>query len=242
MDQVVIRLIDAGISKLEAEAYLAILTNGPISAGKTAKLTSNYRPNTYQAIERLKAKGLISEIQGSPRKYSALSPKHILTELDDKKKALEQIMPTLEAMKSTAIMTSSMRIIEGVNGWKHLLDEFIDSGKERFVYGIPKNASLLNDFFKEYHKKRAKKRLWLHQLFNFDARQRIKKTNMLPYTKSRYLSKELQQPVSTSICGDIVAFTIYEGNKITTIVIENSTIAKAHKKFFDFLWKQARHA
>jgi sugar-specific transcriptional regulator TrmB len=231
-------LLDAGLSKIEVNSYLIILTNGPISAGKVAKLTSNYRANTYQAIERLKSKGFISELQGEKSKlFEALSPKHILDGLNKKKESLEKVIPILNQMKSTSITTTSMRIIDGVNGWRHLLNEFIEIGKERVVYGIPKEVELLEDFFEEYHKKRAQKKIHLKHLFNYEARSRIKKTNKLPYTQSKYLPKELNQPVSTSICSSLVAITVYKGKSITTIVIENKEIAQAYKKYFEFLWR-----
>ena len=235
-------LVNAGLSKIEVDSYLAILTNGPISAGKVAKITHNYRANVYQSIERLKSKGFISEIQGRKSKlFEALSPNHILNEFDKKKEALAQIIPALSQMKSTSIETTSMRIIEGVNGWRHLLDEFIEIGKERVVYGIPKEVKMLEEFFKEYHKKRAQKKIALRHLFNHDAKERIKITNKLPYTQSRYLPKELDQPVSTSICSSLVALTVYQGKNILTIVIENQIIADAYRKYFEYLWKKAKN-
>jgi sugar-specific transcriptional regulator TrmB len=234
-------LTNAGLSKIETDTYVNILTNGPISAGRVAKLTHNYRANVYQAIERLKSKGFISESQGKKSKlFQALSPNHILSDFEKKKTALENIIPALNQMKSTSIETTSMRIIEGVHGWKHLLDEFIDIGKERVVYGIPKQVEMLNEFFSEYHKKRAKHKILLRHLFNYNARERIKKTNKLPYTQSRYLPKELDQPVSTSICGSLVALTVYQRQNITTIVIENQAIADAYRKYFEYLWNLAK--
>jgi sugar-specific transcriptional regulator TrmB len=234
-------LIDAGLSSIEVDAYTTILTNGPIGAGKVAKLTYNYRANIYQAIERLKSKGFVSETQGKKSKlFEAMAPNHILSELTRKKESFQKILPALNQMKATSIETTSMRTIEGIHGWKYLLDEFIDTGEERVVYGIPKEAEILHDFFKTYHQKRAKNKIALRHLFNYDARDRIKTTRSLPFTKSKYLPKELKQPVSTSICGSIVALTVYKKKNISTIVIDNITIANAYREYFEFLWKQGK--
>jgi sugar-specific transcriptional regulator TrmB len=241
MEEIKENLLNTGLSKIEVDSYLTILTNGPIGAGKVAKLTNNYRANVYQAIERLKSKGYISEIQGKKsRLFEALSPNHIINDFNKKKQALENIIPALNQMKSTTIATTSMRIVEGVSGWKNLLDEFIEIGKERVVYGIPKEVKMLEGFFKDYHKKRAQKNINLRHLFNYDAKKRIKITNKLPYTKSKYLPKELDQPVSTSICGSLIALTVYSGKNITTLLIDNQTIADAYKKYFEYLWKIAK--
>jgi sugar-specific transcriptional regulator TrmB len=242
MNEIEESLTNAGLSKVEVDAYLTILTNGPISAGRVAKLTHNYRANVYQSIERLKSKGFISETQGKKSKlFEALSPNHILNDFDKKKSAIEKIIPALNQMKSTSIETTSMRIIEGVNGWRHLLDEFIEIGEERVVYGIPKEVEMLKDFFEDYHKKRAQKKIALRHLFNYDAKERINITNKLPYTQSKYLPKELDQPVSTSICGSLVALTVYQGKNILTLVIENQIIADAYRKYFEYLWKLAKN-
>jgi HTH-type transcriptional regulator, sugar sensing transcriptional regulator len=241
MNEIMFALKDAGFSKVEIDTYLCILSNGPISVGKISKITHNYRPNIYQAIERLKSRGFISESNGKNSKlYEALSPKNLLEEINRKKEAIERVMPLLKSMKSTSIITTSMRVIEGLHGWKHLLNDFLEIGKERVVYGIPKEAQALIEFFNEYHKIRAKRKLNLRHLFNYDARERLSFTNKLPYTESRYLPRELDQPVSTSICGSLIAITVYENNNILTIVIDNQKIANAYKKYFEFLWKIAK--
>ena len=235
-------LVDVGLSQTEASVYVIVLANGPITAGKISKLANKYRANIYQALEKLKSKGFISEIQGKRSKeFEALSPKHILTELKKKQSRFEKMLPLLSEMKGDSIITTKVRLIEGTNGWRHLLNEFLDVDKERVVYGIPNNAiELMGDFFNEYHKRRAKRKLKLRHLFNYDAKDRIKKTNKLPYTKSRYLPKELNQPVSTSVCGSIVALTVYKGKTITTLIIDNKVIADTYRTYFEFLWKKAK--
>lgn len=241
MEDLIKTLIEVGLSKIEAESYIIIMSNGPISAGSVSKLTKNYRANTYQAIERLKSKGFISESQGEKSKlYEALSPNHILSSLEEKEELIKKIIPILNQIKNTSINPTSMKIITGIAGWKYLLNEFIKIGKERVVYGIPKEVKRFEEFFKDYHKKRAERKVKLRHLFNYDAKERIKITNKLPFTESKYLPKELDQPVSTSICGSIVALTVYEPNNLFTIVIDNKTIAQAYKKYFDFLWKKSK--
>ena len=232
-------LLDAGLSQAEVSSYISILTYGPIPAGKVAKLTKQYRANVYQAIERLKSKGFVSEAQGrKSRLYEALSPEHILENMRKKEESLKKVIPLLKQMKSSSATTTEMRIVEGINGWRHLLNEFLEIGSERVVYGIPKESGAMQDFFAEYHNKRAERGIRLRHLFNYEARERIKVTNTLPYTQSRYLPKEFDQPVSTSVCGSIVAITVYEKNDISTIVIDNDKIAKAYGNYFEFLWKR----
>jgi|SRR3989344_4027066 len=240
MEEIEKILVKSGLSQIEASTYLLILTHGPIGAGRIAKLSGAYRANVYQAIERLKVKGFVSETPGKrARLFEALSPNNILEDIKRKEKLIMDILPGLKQMRKKEVKTASIKIIEGEQGWRSLLNEFIESGKERVVYGIPSEANKLEDFFVEYHKRRAKNKLWLKHLFNYEARNRVKVTNLLPFTDSRYLPPELDQPVSTSICGSIVAITVYEKN-IITFVIENESIAKAYRRYFDFLWKIAK--
>ena len=232
-------LIHSGLSPVEAKTYFCILTNGPIPAGKVAKLTNNYRANIYQAIERLKSKGFIAEIQGKKSKeFEALSPTHLLEDQQKKQTALEKVIPLLQKAKSSSISSTQIRIIEGKNGWRHLLNEFLEIGKERIVYGIPNNAiEVMDEFLKHYHQRRAQGKIQLKHLYNHDAKNRIKITNKIPYTNSKYLPPELNQPMSTSVCGSIIALTIYQGKDILTLVIDNKIVANTYRKYFEFLWK-----
>jgi len=230
-----------GLSKVEADTYLAVISNPNISVGKIAKITHNYRPNIYQALERLKTKGFIYESRGKKSKvFSAFSPELIIKEFKNKEKAVENSVLLLKSMQSSSMFPTQMRIIEGMRGWKNLLNEFLTLGKERVVFGVPKNALEMEAFFKEYHKERAKRKLSLRHIFNYDAKERIKITNKLQYTESKYLPKEFDQPVSTSVCGALVAITVYNGQDVLTFVIDNEIIANAYRKHFELLWKIAK--
>ncbi|MEN9625963.1 MAG: hypothetical protein RL557_291 [archaeon] len=243
MKEIESSLYSLGLSQVETSTYITLLANPRISVTKIAKLTHFYRPNIYQALERLMMKGLIYEAKGKRAKlFEAFPPEYLLKEFNKKKSMLEKVIPMLKKMQSESMVIGEMRVIEGINGWKNLLDEFIESENERVVFGVPQQAiEIMEGFFNEYHKKRAQKKLWLRHLFNYDARERIKITNKLPYTESKYLPKNLDQPVSTSVCGSLVAITVYNKRNILTIVIENKMIATAYKHYFDLLWKTAKN-
>ena len=234
-------LMDMGLTTIEISVYKVVLANPKISVVKIAKLIHYYRSNIYQALERLKDKGFIFEVQGKKSKiFEAFSPEHIYDSYKKKQKAIENAIPLLNQIKGSSIITTQIKIIDGAKGWKNLLDSFLDLGQERVVFGVPKDALEMEAFFKEYHKERAKRKISLRHIFNYEAKNRIRVTNKLPYTESKYFPKEFDQPVSTSICGDIVAITVYEGYNIQTLVIENKMVANAYKKYFELLWKLAK--
>ena len=109
-------LYSLGLSQVEIATYLMLLANPCISVTKIAKLTHYYRPNIYQALERLMTKGLIYEIKGKKSKlFEAFPPEYLLKEFNKKKQMLEKIMPSLKKMQSESIIVGEMRIIEGIN-------------------------------------------------------------------------------------------------------------------------------
>jgi len=59
------------------------------------------------------------------------------------------------------------------------------------------------------------------------------------YTKLRYVSKELESPVSIIIYSDKVFINIWEPNLIA-IIIKNKIVANKYKKYFDLVWKIAK--
>lgn len=237
MDKIKETLIKTGLSNSEVSIYLTILQNGPISAGKTAQISGNYKANTYQIISKLKDRGLLMESkEGNTKVYESLSPNILLDKINETKSDLEQIMPILSSIQKENSSTSLVKVIKGMSGWKNLLHKFLEIGEERVVYGVPKEAKILVDYMNEYHKERGKRKITLRHLYNFDARERIKQTNKMPYTESKYLPKEFDQPVATSICGSLIVLTVYEKDNFLTLVIDNEKIAKAYKKHFEYLW------
>ena len=82
-----------GIAGNEAKIYLILLRSGVSSAGDITKKSGIHRSNVYDALERLKEKGLINFVMkktGFPYKNGIAACKHIKTENAKKKQVTDR--------------------------------------------------------------------------------------------------------------------------------------------------------
>lgn len=234
-------LQDIGLSKNEAKVYLSLTYLGSSTAGAVAKHANVPRPNAYDALERLREKGLVAHSIKDKKKYfDASDPRNLLGILKEKENKLQLLLPQLMLNKQMA-KGSEAHIYEGAKSVRNMLDHFLEIGQTRFAYGVPVRASeIIGKYFLEnYHRRRTKLRLEMKMIYNSDAKERIRWLNKMAYTESRYLPKEYDSPVTTCICGDEVVLILYQ-DKPLVIQIKNGDIAKAYKKYFDLFWGLAK--
>ncbi|MBU2442745.1 MAG: helix-turn-helix domain-containing protein, partial [Nanoarchaeota archaeon] len=62
-------LEDLGLSEAEAKVYLALLETGSTLAGPIIKKTGLHRGTTYQILQRLIEKGLVSYVIKAGKRY-----------------------------------------------------------------------------------------------------------------------------------------------------------------------------
>ena len=77
------RLTELGFTRLEAEAYCALLEDGPATAYRIAKAIGKPSANTYQALAGLALRGAVQVEEGRRRLYRAAEPDSLLRGLDD---------------------------------------------------------------------------------------------------------------------------------------------------------------
>jgi hypothetical protein len=85
----------------------------------------------------------------------------------------------------------------------------------------------------------VKKKIPMRHIFNKSAEERITMLNKMHYTEARYLPAAFESKISTDICGDRVVLIFWE-HPISAVVIDNSSIAKTYKNYFEILWKHAK--
>ena len=83
---IVLQLSHFGISKTDAEIYLAILRMGPVTAREISKTLEIHRGVVYQSISNLRNQGMVNTTFSSPSKLMASPPTEALKSLVAKKK------------------------------------------------------------------------------------------------------------------------------------------------------------
>ncbi len=160
----------AGLSEKEIKIYLAGLKQGPILANFLAQKTGISRQNTYDILNKLIKKGLVST---SGEKYSTRfiveEPDNIQQLLDKKKREIEKIkkdlelaMPEIESFYKTEMFVPKIKFYEGEESMRNLfLSSLNCRGKE--ILAIVPTVETFNvlgvEFTKHYVNERVKKNI-----------------------------------------------------------------------------------
>jgi sugar-specific transcriptional regulator TrmB len=232
-------LINAGLSENEAKVYLAALELGETSVYRLAKKSGVKRTTTYLAVESLKEKGLISAFSknGVTICY-AESPKKLTHVLEEKKKALDRIMPELLAFNNLIDRKPKIRYFEGAEAYKEVFNDVLRHSDMEML-------GTFNEKFWDYEKyftahfmpERKKKNIQARMLFRDSQSLRNIAQEM-----NNYLSKTKLVP------GDKfeieIEMVVYGKNKVgfvsydeeIAIIIESQKIHDTQKGFFETIW------
>ncbi|HLC74900.1 MAG TPA: helix-turn-helix domain-containing protein [Candidatus Nanoarchaeia archaeon] len=233
-------LVDLGLSRNEAKAYLALLEIGPSQTGKIAERSQMHRANVYDALERLYTKGLCSKSKKeSMNYYTATDPKNLFNFIKAKERQLEDIMPQLQLLRELTFSQSQAAVYEGADAFMNMLHDFLHFKEPILSYGIPQNApDLLKTKIPHFHKKRIPLKIPMKHIYNHNAQERIAYLNSMPHTEARYLPAKFDSQVSTNICGDEIILAVWISPPLS-IRIKDKRIADAYKRYFDVLWNAA---
>lgn len=239
MDTSIIK--EAGLTENEAKVYLALIELGTSTVGKISEKSRIHRTNVYDSLNSLEKKELVKcTDKGQTRHYEAADPENLTRIIKSKKERLKRILPELKLSMQLAPKKSQVHVYEGLEAFKSMLNHFLDTGKERFVIGAPASAyPRINDFLEIYHQRRVNLKIPMKQIYNYNARERAKHLNTIPYTEARCLPKEYDSPVSTTFCGDEVLIT-YWGEVPIFIHIISKEIVEVYKGYFMLLWSKAK--
>jgi len=243
-------LQDIGLTEGETKVYLTLLRLGLTKTGLLAKEAQVSSSKIYKILDRLEKKGLTGNIiQGKIKYFKALPPKTILNYMDDaeiileKKRAeVEKMLPELERLTQKAGGTEAV-IYFGFKAVKNLfnnLREILKPGEEYYVIGAKYQEDIpgLREFFYNHHLQRAKKKIHLKMLANYDARGKMEATTK-KNSEILFLPQYLMTDMQIVFFRDIVYILLWNKEPIA-FYIENEDIVKSFRTYFDAFWKIAK--
>jgi len=238
-------LQELGLTNAEAKIYLALLDLGSSKTGEIINLTKLQSSTIYHTLEILLEKGLITYIlEGKTKKYQAENPETILSFLEEKKRKIIKILPSLKARQKVISKKQTAKVFEGLNGLKVAFEDMLNSlkkGEEYYFFQIPpkgfENEEIIT-FLRNYHLKRAEKGIKIKGLAIKDTKENVQEIfKDIKNSQIKYVDEFLP-------CG----ITIYK-NKITlidldrkpsAITIESKSIADSYREFFLEKWEQTK--
>lgn len=245
MDKEIRKILqNMGLSKEEADIYLAGLELGETSVQNLAKKAGVKRPTTYKILDKLMENGIFYQtLKGKKRYFNAENPEKLKSSLKQKELDLNRIMPELKSIYNFSDTKPKVKFYEGVAGAISVYDDTLAStqeGAEILSYTGIKNifAIFPKDYAQNYFQRRMAKNITARIIALDSEEAREWKTNASREMREIYLVPEDQNIFSgdTEIYGDKVALISYKEN-FMAVVIESREIANMQRFIFNLAWE-----
>ncbi len=245
-----------GLSDKEAKIYIQLIRLGAQPASVISKKTEINRTTTYDVIEALTEKGLISSLKQKGITYfKALDPKELMNYLEREKvehvkklekqqRQIEEILPELISLENPESTKPKVTFFEGEKGMRQAYEDTLNSSETILAYAnVEEMHKALPDFFPEYYKRRAiEKKIKIKCIApdNKTSKDRHKKDKeenreMILIPKSKYgFSPEI------NIYDDKVLIASWREKM--AILIKSEEIAEFHKKMYKLNWDLLKKA
>lgn len=238
-------LLSLGLNKNEAEIYEILLSLGKSTVKDILKKTKIQRSNVYNILNVLKEKNLIQETQNrrgltiyfcdNPEKLQFLLLKE-KERLEDVKEKLGRHMRNLKDIYISTQEKPIVRYVEGFEDYKKIYElAFETQEKESMIFTSTMGNDLLNNYLMEYGKRKAEANLKTKLFSSKEINLNRLKNDVELKKERRFMNENL--PAEIAIYGkNTVAFLCFKDDPVG-VVIENSQIAEAMTKIFNFMWR-----
>ncbi len=223
------QLREFGLNDNEIRVYKACLELGSSSVTKISERANIYRTLTYEVLNSLSEKGLVSYVVKDKKKYfEAASPRKFIHILDERKKKINEILPDLINIQKSVKTKPSITLYEGKEGVKTALENILQEAKSFYAFSPNKAMfNILKYYFPNFFERRAKAGIKVKAI-----------VDQPPYTTKLLEHKIIKKNVKVGYWiynNKVIFFDCSKENPIA-VVIENKEIAKTMKLTFDILW------
>lgn len=233
-------LVELGLSKREAKAYLSLLELGSTTVSHIVRKTGIPSSKIYEVLERLQKKGLVSYVLiRGVRHYQASDPKIILQHLDERREKIRKVLPMLIAKQKLA-EKQSVELYEGQKAVFTMFANLIRDGRRKELYlifsiGEEFKNPKIHRFFKILSLRRKVRGLDVRLLRTEKNRPKWKKRHRK--VKIRYTKFDFPQGIT--IFRDTVIILAWEEIPYA-IRIDSKIFADQFRNFFLQLWKSVK--
>ena len=235
-----------GVSRNEAETYMALLHIESVSIRKIAAFTGINRGTTYEALKKLMAIGLVSvKRSGKREQYMAESPEHIYSIIRDKRRDLmdaselaKKVVPNLLAHKASPEGRPLVRFYEGDEGIAIILKDVLGTcallePQIYYAYSSGPVRQFLYRNFPQFTERRIASDIWVKVIAVGEGGEVAEKS------ERKWLSNPPEGGISsyTLIYGDKQAIiSITSDDTPYGVVIEDAGGAAMQRLLFEQLW------
>lgn len=238
-------LEEFGLSEAEARVYLALLEIGSTLAGPVIKKTGLHRGTTYQILQRLKEKGLVSSIIKDKKQYfGPVSPDRLMDILKEREEKLQSILPSLNAKLKASKEKQEVTVYYGVKGVRSAMDKMLEElnpNGEYFDFGVSGLfREIMGGYWDLWQKKKRKYGIKSYVIFNEELKEKNPELLKDYFGQARFHPKEYSSITDTMIYKDTVLLVVWTAKPPVAIVIKNKDNAESYRNQFKLMWKSAK--
>jgi len=244
------KLKKLGLTGYEIKIYLTLLREGELTGGKLSRLSKVPHGKTYESIEKLEGKGLVSIFPSKPKIIKAVTPEIALnnlitSKLEEYNEIKEEAIPELKELKKLKSLpeatTEKITILKGKKNTPILANHFYSKAKKylkilfTYEYTPLENIRLLQEAIKRGVK--------VKQLATKipERSKEIMKEMISKGVEIRYYPVEELRIIIRD--GEESLQQIVNPNNFldrVSIVIESKDLTNALETYFDKIWKKAK--
>lgn len=235
-------LEEFGLTNNEAKTYLKLLQKGSASAYEISKATGILRQTTYEILDSLLNKGIVSfSLNGGTKVFCAMEPKALEQMLESKKKRFSEIVPELERIAKENKKKIIVETYIGEKGIKNIYEDMLAEGKDIYhIMDFEEYANLFKELFlKSFITKRASKGIHFKAIITQGSPYKgLGTSNKEQLREIRYLKNVPNFKATTFFYADKCGYFILAETPIG-ILIKNKEITDSIKSLFNTLWEKA---
>jgi len=234
-------LTNLGLNDKEAKVYLSCIKIGTAPVSKIAEDSKLNRVTTYDILEKLKKRGLVSHFTKKKTAYfTSISPDVLVDEFERRTNDLRKSLPALKRLTGETVHPR-VRYFEGLEGIKIIYADTLSSKTDILNYSNSHEIrARWPNYDKEYVAKRAAKQIFLKEICPKDEEGEIVKANDKKYhRKTKLIPKEnFDFTNEINIYDDKVSIVSFK-DELIGMIIESAEIASSQRAIFNLLWKFA---
>ena len=235
-----ISLSELGLTKQESAVYLAALELGFGSISNIAKKACIKRPTTYNIVDDLMRKNLISRSPKGKRSiYIAEPPQNLLQEIRMREERFMSVLPQLEALQKAGARRPRIRFCEGKDAIAAAYRELFQTHGKMYALGSLQNVLGVFDLKDEAR--------WFQLLRDHggkiydliddskESREYLKQPSRKGMGPYKFLPANFKISTDMLVSGNEVLFVSY--STMVAVLIENAEIAETQRQSLEFIWK-----
>jgi sugar-specific transcriptional regulator TrmB len=226
-------------SSNESKIYLTLLNLGPSLAGKVSKEAQLDRSSTYNALNALIKRGVVSTLHENKRTiFVPENPTKILDYYKEKEEIAKQLIPALEKQFSFQKKESAVKLYQGYKGVKTVFQDILASCDKGSTYYYMGGEGMFGQKMPYYAPMFVK----LKEEKNITSKSLIREGRIIKektHNLRKTIPSEVVSPANISVYKDKVAIIIWDDTP-KGIIIENADVSKTLESYFKFMWEHAK--